>query len=449
MPLLILSSALLTACGGGSSSASVDNTGGTGGNGGTGGSNTNTVTLSASAVQSTVCNTKVPVSSAELVVYDDNWAIKSRHKADANGNINATIPQTNNVNISFIGTSGEGSSRRITVDSYTQHPVGDLGIYTVPGVSNDGCECQTTTVDVTSEVSTLTNGAQLAGNNINSPAYHSGVNSNVVQYNDVEICRPLNGQWPTLYASSDRLDDIQAAGYLSEYDPAGPLMIVLQQTPTSYSANFDAASLSGSVTHHFDEAYLTFIESYPGADISLFDELPGVTAISLRASQNNSEYFDGLEVRVGRMKRHSLTLPYTSTIDVDLPNAESSAILLQQILGWLDSEDTSYDLSGISDFDTFSIALLTTLTDGSSYQQYFYGPKRGNIPDEVLPGDYGVDQLLDENNFSINASMLRYGNQQTYQQYLQSKTDASRMTLTERLLGNRSQFNQIYVDITR
>ena len=129
LPLLLASSAVLTACGGGSDSS---DTGGTGGN--------NTVALSASVVQSTVCNTTVPASTAELIVYDNNWAIKSRHKADASGKINASIPKTDYVNISFVGTDGVGSARRIDIDTYAQHPVGDLGVYTIPGASNQGCE---------------------------------------------------------------------------------------------------------------------------------------------------------------------------------------------------------------------------------------------------------------------------------------------------------------------
>ena len=149
------------------------------------------------------------------MIYDNSWAIKSRHKADVHGNINAKIPRTEFVNISFIGTDGVGASRRISVDTFTQHPVGDLGVFTIPGVSSEGCECQTTTVAITSEVNTLYNGAQLSGHNVYTAAYYSGVNSNVVQYNNVEICRSVGGQWPILYANTHRDEQFEAAGYLS------------------------------------------------------------------------------------------------------------------------------------------------------------------------------------------------------------------------------------------
>lgn len=442
-PLLLLSSLVLTACGGGSSSGSDDNTGGTGGG------STNTVMLTASVVQSTVCNTKVPASSAELVIYDNNWAIKSRHKADANGNISATIPQSSTVNISLIGTSGTGASRRIAVDSFAQHPIGDLGVYTIPGTSIQGCECQLTDVFVTSEVGMLYYGAQISGINLNKPFDSATASSNGIQYSGIEICRAGNEQWPTLYASTHSFEDSQAVGYLSEYDPTGPLTIVLDKTPTSYSANFDPSSTSASVTHDFEDASISHHNIYISSDIQLFDNLPGLTAISLRALDSLTYSYGTATVRVGRMQRHSVAPPYTNAIDVDLPHAEGPATLMQEMTRWLDSDDTHYDFSNISGFETFSISLTATLTDGSSYQQTFYGPKRGNIPDEVLPSDYGVDELLDEEGFSIYAGMLRYGDQQTYQQYLQNKTDASKLPLTERLLGNRSQFNQIYVDITR
>ena len=149
------------------------------------------------------------------------------------------------------------------------------------------------------------------------------------------------------------------------------------------------------------------------------------------------------------MQRHSVAPPYSTTLNVDLPQADGPLQLMQGVMNWLNSASTSYDLSAVSDFETFSIGLLTTLVDGSIYTQTFYGPKRGTIPDNPLPDDYGVEALLDEENISIFASMYRYGEQQTYQQYLQSKTAASKMPSNERLLGNRSQFNSIFIDINQ
>ena len=100
-----------------------------------------------------------------------------------------------------------------------------------------------------------------------------------------------------------------------------------------------------------------------------------------------------------------------------------------------------------ADFETFSITLAANLTDGSSYYQSFYGPKQGSLPSEPLPADYGVEPLLNEDDVVIYVGMFRYGEQQTYQQYLTSKTAASKMPLSERILGNRSQFNQIFIDL--
>lgn len=453
LPLLLLGSIALTACGGGSGSdtgSNTGNTGGTGSTGGTGGtgSNNNTVTLSASVVQNTVCNTQVSASSAELVVYDNNWAIKSRHPVDANGNITATIPQASTVNISLIGTTGSGTSRQINVDSFSQHPVGDLGVYTVPGTTTQGCECQTTDISVMSELGRLYYGAQVSGLNQDKLYDSATANGNGITYFGVEVCRVAGEQWPTLYAATQPQEDFHAAGYLSDYDPTAPLTIVLEQSPTTYSVNFDPASSFTSVTHNFGEAYIGSRTTYISPDIQLYDNLPGLTAISLRASDSIIYHLDGLTVDAGRMQRYSLVPPYSSAVDVDLPNENSPATFMQGIINWLDSENTRYDFSNINGFETFSISLSATLTDGSRYQQNFFGPKRGDIPEEVLPSDYGVDDLLDEENFSIYASMLRYGDQQTYQQYLQSKTNASRMTTSERLLGDRSQFHQIFVNIT-
>ena len=113
---------------------------------------------------------------------------------------------------------------------------------------------------------------------------------------------------------------------------------------------------------------------------------------------------------------------------------------------WLNSDDDNYDLSTINDFETFSIGLSARLTDGSSYYQTFIGPKLGTIPNDPLPADYGVEALIEESDITIFASMLRYGDQQSYLQYLQSYIAASKLPISERQTGNRRQFNQISIE---
>ena len=437
LPLLLASSAVLTACGGGSDSS---DTGGTGGN--------NTVALSASVVQSTVCNTTVPASTAELIVYDNNWAIKSRHKADASGKINASIPKTDYVNISFVGTDGVGSARRIDIDTYAQHPVGDLGVYTIPGASNQGCECQTTNITVTSTDRTLLRTPHLTGYNTNKPLDSYNSYDGSVNFYNVELCRSLNSSsWPTLYSATNSSESFKAAGFLSGYDPASSLTLMLDQSPTTYSVNFDYAANSTSVMHHFGDDY--FSNSEPGSSSSaeIFDNIPNLSAISFRSYEGRTDYYNDIRVNIGRSQRHSVAAPYTGTVDVTLPDQQGPEELLQATFAWLNSESDSYDFGGISDFETFSITLAANLTDGSSYYQSFYGPKQGSLPSEPLPADYGVEPLLNEDDVVIYVGMFRYGEQQTYQQYLTSKTAASKMPLSERILGNRSQFNQIFIDL--
>ena len=63
-----------------------------------------------------------------------------------------------------------------------------------------------------------------------------------------------------------------------------------------------------------------------------------------------------------------------------------------------------------------------------------------------MPADYGVEALIEDSDITIFASMLRYGDQQSYQQYLQSHIAASKLPISERQTGNRRQFNQIFID---
>lgn len=440
-PLLIAASGLLVACGGGSDSGGSNNTGGTGNSG-----SNNTVTLSATVIQPTVCNTEVPATNAELVVYDNNWAIKSRHKPDVSGKINAVIPKTDFVNISLISTDGEGSSRYINVNSFTQHPVGNLGVFKASGVSEDGCECETTNLTVTAG-QWLQREPQLTGYNLNKAVDSYNTNFNSYEFNNVEICRVSGGNWPTLYAATHSGEIFRAAGYLSDYDPSDQLIIDLEYSPTTYSANFDPSASSSNVMHHFGDAYISYSTSGSLSDIALFDNFPDFNAVSLRVYSHSTHYYDNIEVRQGRMQRQTVATPYSSAVDMTLPNSEETEKLMQAVLNWFSSDSNNYDLSSINNFETFSATLTAILTDGSSYTQTFFGPKRGTIPENVLPTDYGVEPLLDEESVTFYFSMVRYGEQQSYQQYLQSTVAASPLSLTERLLGSRNQFNSIYVDI--
>lgn len=439
-PLLVVVSGLLTACGGGS--------GGDSDNGaGSGTGTTSTVSLTATVVQDTVCNTQVPASTAELVVYDNNWVIKSRHTPDASGKITATIPKTNTVNLSMITTDGKGSSRVIDVKTFAQHPIGDIGVFEIPGVSQQGCECQTTSVEVTTDLGTMYEVAQFSGNNVYNRAYMNGRGNNSVFFDNVEVCRETTGTWPTLYAATSSYEYFSAAGTLSDYDPSTPLLLVMDQSPTTYSANFDSDANYRSVMHTFGDSYISHGNTTIDGNVELFESLPNVDAYTFRAYNNRTDYYDSTEVRIGRMQRKSIAPPYNTTFNVTIPTEQEAEQLLQSMLTWLNSESNNYDLSSISNFETFSIGLYTTLSDGSRYNQVFFGPKRGTIPDDVLPADYGVEALLDENNISINFTIMRYGAQQSYQQYLASYIAASRMNSSERLLGNRSEYNAIYIDI--
>lgn len=441
LPLILVSSMGLTACGGGSSS-SDNNTGGTGGGGGT-----NTVTLTASVVQSTVCNTEVPASSAELVVYDDNWAIKSRHKADANGNISATIAQTNNVNISFIGTSGTGANRQLEVVTHAQHPIGDLGVYAIPGTATQGCECVVTDITMTSDLGNLDYNVQLAG--ANSHSLMSRINPNTVAFDNVSICRETGSSWPTLYGASNSNYDGAFAGSLTGYNPNQPLMIVLDQSPTTRSAIVQQDSLYANITHQLPNGQLTTSMQSPYNEMPFFEQLADVEVVSLRGGEVRTEYVDGLTVRLGRSQRHSVALPFSETLEITLPSSDIQQQLFSMLQQLLESDGTDYDLTAVSDLDTFYLNVLFNLTDGSRYSQYFYGPKKASIPDEALPADYGVDALIDDSNLDLSVSMLGYDNQQSYQQYQASRVRASKQPLNQRLIDDRSKFSQVYIQLSQ
>lgn len=428
---------LLVACGG--SSGNGTNGSNSGGSG--------TVNLSATIVQNTVCGTEVSATTAELVVYDADWNIRSRHTPDPTGRITATVPSSNAVNISFIGIDGAGSDRYIDVVTYAEHPVGDLGVYVVPGNATQGCECVQTDIIVSSELGSLDYNIQLAGYN-GSGFKMNRLDSNTLLYNDVNVCRETGGDWPTLYAAANN-DFSAVAGSLTNYDPNQQLTIVVDQSPNMWSALVDQQASSVSAVHHLPNDQLIVGLQQPYLEMPLFEQFSDVEVVSLRGSETSIQYVDDLSIRLGRSQRHSSTLPLNEMLEITLPDSSAQQHLLAMLQKMLETEETNYDLTAVTDFDTLYLDIFTFLSDGSFYNQSFYGPGKGTLPKEALPADYGVDTLLDSSKLDLLLAMVRYGSQQSYQQFQASRVSASKNPLNQSLIGDRSQYNQVYVQISQ
>lgn len=436
---VFLSVSLLAACGGGGNGE----TGSSGGNNGAA-----TVNLTANIIQETVCGTTVSTSSAELLVHNNDWSISSRHKADSEGKISATIPAKSNVNISLISSDGTGADRAIRVLSYAQHPTGDLGTFSVPGFTQQGCECQRTDVVVSSPVGSLNQQyVQLTGYNGEIES-KSSLSHNEVLFSGVTLCRATGGEWPVLVSASSEPYNM-IAGSSRNYDISQQVSLSLEHDAVPYPITLNDLNVSLRQTHYTENGSIGSAVQSPYSDIYVYDELDGAELIAVNASRNSTENVDGISIWRRESQRTSYKLPLTEQVSVTVPDNTAQLALQDFLVTNLTSDNTNYNLGAINGFNTFYLYAQTTLTDGTYYSQSFFGPLQGTYPDEIVPADYNIEDKFDDNAAVLfEASVIRDGDNQSYQQYLSSRVKRSKLAINERLSGEWAKFSTVSVQFS-
>lgn len=438
----VISLALLTACGGGSDSAEGNSTG-----------NLPLVNLTADVVQKTVCGTTVASSNAELLIHDSNWQVLSRHRADANGKISASIRSTTNVNLSFI-TYSTGDNAEIDVISYAQHPIGDLGLITVPGQSPQGCECREIDVSVQSLNNTLSPYfVRLIGHS-GTTEFPKSIGNNEVLFEGVNICRAINGNWPVLIATSSSSviqETNKSAGALQQYTNDSDFeTIILEDHYSTLPVITNSTDIYIGETHFTDaeNSYFSHPMQLGRNEVYIFNELEAAKAIAVRGLRVSDDYIENIRVTHSESQRVRYPLPYNDEFQLDIPSSDSRQALQDFFVYSLSSESTQYDLGNVQGFNTFYLDMFIRLTDGTRYQQSFFGPLQGSYPDDIVPADYNIDSRLSEDaGVGIIASLVRYGDAQSYQQYLAGQVKRSRLPFTERVIGEWSKYSTVSLEI--
>lgn len=428
---LLSSTILFTACGGG---------GGDGG--GTGGGN-NTVTLTADIVQQSLCRTEIPATNAELVVYDSNWAIKSRHTPDAQGKITATIPATQSANIAFITRTETTSGTQIYAESRAQHPVGDLGKFTALGSSTQGCECQTKDVRVSSAQGFSIDRMTLAG--ATSPVAFRQLSSYDGVFRNAEICRTSGGAWPALTVLNSASTEL-AAGSLTNYNINTDLEIQLDQFATLYPANVDINFNNVRVIHEIDGTMLSTPIDQGSTEFPVLTGLDNLTRAHLSGTNFQRVTEDGQSVNifVSRRKAVNLTNPGTTSIDQpDVTPLEGMALAFDN---FITSDSNNYSIPNANQYAMFSLYAEVSLMDGTEYSEAFYGPMQGKYPENILPADYNMEERLEMvSDLYIQLSLSKYASETNYQSALRNLVKRSRAADDEVFGGDWSDYSSLSI----
>jgi len=435
----LIASSVLTACGGGGSSDS----GSTGGGG-----SVIPASFKATFISASDCGTTQASTNGELLIHDQNWRVISRHKPDSNGNVTASFSGGNTANISAI-TFSTGQNAEFSVVSYAQHPVTDLGTFYVPGSSKQGCECQNVNVIVSSPFGSLSASDLILTGFNTGEQNRVQMSFNEVRFEQVEVCRVPNDAWPVLAAVANNGSPRATAGSVKQYNTANTILLSLNQNATPLPVSLNNFDVSLSETHYTATGGFGFRSRFGANDVYIFNQLEGVEVISLRAANNVIESTGEGYIFRSATQRQNFKPPLNNMPVFTVPTTDAQQALESFLVRDLSSNNNNYNLSGVQGFNTFYLYAQTTLTDGTNYLQSFVGPLQGTYPDEIVPADYNIESRLNENAAAtINASVIRYGDNQTYQQYLADLSERSTLSFADRTTGKWATYSTVGVQIT-
>lgn len=433
---LLSSTILFTACGGG---------GGDDGSGGGSSGGNSSVNLTADIVQQTRCRTEIPATNAELVVYDANWAIQSRHTPDTQGKITTAIPATQSVNIAFITKIETASGTQIYAESRAQHPVGDLGKFTALGSSTQGCECQTKDVQVSSAQGFSVDRMTLAG--ATSPVIFQRLSSYGGIFRNAQICRTTSGAWPALTVLNSVSTEI-VAGTLSNYDINADLEIQLDQFATLYPANVDVNFNNVRVIHEIDGDMLSTPIDQGSTEIPVIAELDNLTRAHLSGTSFQQVIEDGQAINVFASRRKAINAANNNTTSISLPDVTPLEGLALAFDNFISSDSNNYSIPNANQYAMFSIYSEVSLMDGSEYSEAFYGPMQGKYPENILPADYKMEEKLEMvSDLYIQLSLSKYASETNYQSALRNLIKRSRAADDEVFGGDWSDYSSLTIGV--
>lgn len=172
--------------------------------------------LKITAMQSTTCGGTLPATTAELLIYDDNWKITGRYKAGADGSFlyNTDLKL---INFSVLNNAGDKNNPQITQQVYSQVEPTDYGTIYI-GNTSENCEC----IQANANISKLGSSplTQLRVSDDTMRTTFARITGNTATFN---LCRQVNQNWPTLAISAEDTTGRWSYALLDNYQPTQQL----------------------------------------------------------------------------------------------------------------------------------------------------------------------------------------------------------------------------------
>lgn len=394
--------------------------------GNNGDTNPGSTNVSAKATQSTECGIRIASPNAELVIYNADWQEISRHPADSNGLMTATVSDNAKLNFSVITRSLENGSEALFITSAAEHPIGFLGEFYTPTAVQTGCECKHTQVNLISELGNIDTNISLAGGiNILEAEQVSG---SQVKLKSVRICRQENQAWPVLTATANT-GAAMVAGQLTQYNPEQTLQINLTQAPSQINLQVDPQAQRVTQLHYLQDAATLHAElTAPYSQINAFTQLQGLERLGASAFSDSQRIIGNKSIYFGRIGFQSKTLP-VSQLNLSLPELESVS-LLQQFYETLTGEAQSYNLENNSGLSLYNSNYTVTLKNSVQHTHFHLGPVKGVLAPNLLKKEIDYS---DQDIMFLTEQLILSGNSQhpDYTSFMQNRASPTNQQTNE------------------
>ena len=327
--------------------------------------------ISIKAVYSDECGNEISATDAKLLIHNSDFSSKEMISADANGEMHySSSRSTETISIVTRGVNDIDGVMPLSLTSYIDHPVVDMGTIKIRTFDTSQCSCQQNDLNVSTPARPLDIG-QLK----TSVAYYNTLKNSVGSsqvlglkqcFKADEDVKLMSAQMK--YAAPDESFGVLIPDFMqvSSVDAVTQGQLVNINSDSTYRST--AAFIDGNYylrntvrssdenvySYPFEETEFHVVDAY---EFDFLDDIPDVDeayiyTLSRQRSTNINQTFD-------------------------LPLIKIDYNELFEILG---SDSGSYSLSNTTDFDVINLAMIGSGYAGTMLDWYIYAPMSGQVP---------------------------------------------------------------------
>ena len=354
-------------------------------------------------VHASDCGGNVPASKAEVVLYNNEWKIISRHPADANGVV--AVPVTSAVlNFSLLSNMGTVNEPKVYQQTYAQADSGDYGTVEL-GKTSEGCECRQAS-GYLSKVSS-SNIPSLRLTTDAAAGYNQLVGQNGLNLS-FPVCRAQGKEWPLLTFSGTDTQGEWFYDQLQSYAIDQPINVNLKRTAQTVAHSINDSQATVTTLLYGKHGALT-VGKISDSSLYAVPELSSTKLVTYRGMRGESLIANNeLDLYVYSTHRVNRSTDLQQPVAFNVPQLSQAKQLAELVLKDLtgDQLPSRYDYSVFNDFKVVTFVQYASVGNSGFVSQIFNGPLQGNLPEELLPAGYINDALMDKPGYvSLNVEL--------------------------------------------